>query len=447
MIRRKFLKNTVKGLPIVILPSWLASCDTENPSTGKSVIVIGAGISGLAAAVKLQAEGYQVTVLEAQDRVGGRLKTNRSLGLAFDEGASWIHGVDGNPITDLAQKAGMQLFETPDEYSAYDIGGKVIDSDRLSDTIDAYDQVVQTLQTKGNKNASFEAVFDTHYPQYVGDRLWRFLLSTFMTFDTGDLDKLSSTLYDEGEVFGGVEKIVANGYDTIANYLSKGLQIFLNERVSQIDYSGTKVQVTHHTSVSEADYVIITVPLGILKAQKIAFLPELPQSKQEAIAKVGMNCVNKFLLTWDNSFWDETQYIVYTPEEKDKFNYFVNLKKIQPEVNALMTFAYADYARATEKMTDDQIINEIMAHLQDIYGNNIPKPKAMLRTKWQNNENTFGAYAYTSVGTEMRHFDDLAAAVEDKLFFAGEHTSKAYFSTVHGAYLSGIREADKILSL
>jgi monoamine oxidase len=71
----------------------------------------------------------------------------------------------------------------------------------------------------------------------------------------------------------------------------------------------------------------------------------------------------------------------------------------------------------------------------------------MLRTKWQTNENSFGAYSYTAVGTEMKHFDDLAEDVGKKLFFAGEHTHIDYFSTAHGAYLSGIREADKITDL
>ena len=112
-----------------------------------------------------------------------------------------------------------------------------------------------------------------------------------------------------------------------------------------------------------------------------------------------------------------------------------------------MTFAYADYARQTETMSDSQVISEIMSHLKDVYGNSIPNPSNLLRTKWQNNENSFGSYSYTEVGTEMSHFDDLAEEVNDRLFFAGEHTEADYFSTAHGAYLSGIREADKIIAL
>ena len=112
-----------------------------------------------------------------------------------------------------------------------------------------------------------------------------------------------------------------------------------------------------------------------------------------------------------------------------------------------MTFAYADYARLTETMTDAQITDEIMLHLRDIYGNSIPNPTNLVRTKWQTNDNSFGAYSFTQVGTKMHYFDDLAEEINDKLFFAGEHTHIDYFSTAHGAYLSGMREADKIIDL
>ncbi|HNL06536.1 MAG TPA: FAD-dependent oxidoreductase, partial [Chitinophagales bacterium] len=77
----------------------------------------------------------------------------------------------------------------------------------------------------------------------------------------------------------------------------------------------------------------------------------------------------------------------------------------------------------------------------------IPNPTNLLRTKWNSNENSFGSYSYTAVGTKMEHFSDLAETVNDKLFFAGEHTNEDYFSNAHGAYLSGNREAEKIIDL
>jgi len=452
MQRRKFIKDTITGLPIVIItPSLLSSCNNEGDgqkTNSKTVIVVGAGISGLAAAKKLKDNGFNVIVLEAQSKVGGRLKTIRSLGVAFDEGASWIHGTAGNPITSLAQQAGMNTAFTDDEsILAYDIGGVLHSDSNFSDTEDKFYTVLETLKNNGSSTKSFETVFNELYPTFCNDRLWKFFLSTYLTFDTGDLNMLSSLLYNEGEEFGGEERISVNGYDTIPSYLAIGLNVQLNQKVTKIDYSNTKILVSHNGTVTEADYVLVTVPLGVLKANKIDFVPSLPNTKQNAIQKVGVNCVNKFLLTWETAFWDDEQYICYTPDIKDKFNYFVNVKKYQPTVNALMTFAYADKARQTENMTDQQIIEEIMTHLRDIYGNNIPYPKNILRTKWQTNEYSYGSYSYTAVGTEMRHFDDLAEEIDDKIFFAGEHTEIDYFSTAHGAYLSGIREADKIIAL
>ena len=129
MKRRTFILNALKSVPVVLtLPGMLSSCsedeETDVSAADKSVIIIGAGISGLAAANKLKERGFTVTVLEAQDKVGGRLRTDRSLGLAFDEGASWIHGPNGNPITSLAQQAGATTFLTDDEsLKVYDVNG------------------------------------------------------------------------------------------------------------------------------------------------------------------------------------------------------------------------------------------------------------------------------------------------------------------------------------
>ncbi|WP_305952403.1 FAD-dependent oxidoreductase [Emticicia oligotrophica] len=451
MQRRKFIKNSLSGIPILLTAPTILNCSCQDDNiipADKTVIIVGAGISGLAAANKLHEKGYKVTVLEAQDKIGGRLRTNRSLDIAFDEGASWIHGIEGNPITTLAQQAGMNTAFTDDEsIKSYDIGGVLRPQNVYATAEDEFYTILNSLNKKGNSTQSFETVFNNLYPTKAQDRLWKFLLSTYITFDTGDLDKLSSLLYNEGEEYAGIEKIAINGYDTIAQFLAKDINILLNQRVSKVDYTNTKTKITHNGTVTEADYVLLTVPLGVLKANTIQFLPALPSPKQTAIQKIGMSCVNKFLLTWNTAFWDDVQYISYTPEIKDKFNYFVNLKKVNPAANALMTFAYANYARQTETMTDAQVIDEIMSHLKDIYGNKIPNPTNMLRTKWQSNENSFGAYSYTAIGTEMKHFDDLAEEIDNKVFFAGEHTEIDYFSTAHGAYLSGIREADKIIDL
>ncbi len=451
MKRRKFIENTLKGVPLILfVPSLLSSCKKgEVKPNGKTVIVIGAGISGLASATKLIQEGFTVIILEAQEKVGGRLRTDRSLGVAFDEGASWIHGPSGNPITNLASESGASTFLTDnDNISTYDIDGSQYSDAILSDAEDEYDDALNDVINAGSQAEDFQSVFNSLYPSQADNRLWKYMLSAFLEFSLGgDISKLSSKFFDDDEVFNGDDLIITNGYDKIANHLAQELDIRLNTRVSTIDYTTEEVKVTADGNVITGDFVVVSVPLGVLKNNSINFSPSLPSDKLSAISKTNMGNVNKFLLVWDTAFWDiDLQYIGYTPETKGKFNYFLNANKFA-SVNALMTFAFGDYASITEGMSDVEIIDEIMSHLKSIYGDAIPNPTNMLRTKWGQNINSFGAYSYATVGTTTEDFDTLAESVNDRMFFAGEHTNRDYRGTVHGAYLSGEREAAKIIDL
>jgi monoamine oxidase len=452
MKRQKFIKYTLSGISLAVLnPILLASCskDEEVDFTDKKVIVIGAGISGLAAAKKLTQQGFSVVILEAQNKVGGRLRTDRSLGVAFDEGASWIHGPNGNPITDLAAASGANTFLTDnDNVEVYDINGTQYSDNDLTNAENQFENALDAVVNAGNQTQSFQTVFNSLYPTQGTNRLWKYMLSAFLEFSIGgDISELSSRYFYDDEEFDGADLIITNGYDKITDHLAEGLDVRLNTRVSSIDYTNTKVKITTQGNIIEGDYVIVTVPLGVLKTNAMSFSPSLPNNKLNAITNTKMGNVNKFLLVWDTAFWDTSlQYIGYTPETKGKFNYFLNVKKFSP-VNALMTFAFGDYATITESMSDSDIINDIMIHLKSIYGNSIPNPTSVLRTKWGQNINSFGAYSYATNGTTTSGFDILAESINNKLFFAGEHTNRDYRGTVHGAYLSGIREADKIIGL
>ena len=453
MQRRKFIKHTTTGLPLLFLtPTLLASCEKENEnvnSNEKTVVVIGGGISGLAAAKKLKEKGFTVIVLEAQEKVGGRIRTDRSLGVAFDEGASWIHGPIGNPITSLASQAGANTFLTSDDsVEVFNTNGTAYSDTVLTNTENQFKSALNAVRSGGTQTKSFQTVFNSLYPTQANDKLWKYMLSAYLEFDTGgDISKLSSKFFDDDEAYSGADVIITNGYDKVTDYLTTGLDIRLNTRVSSINYANAKVGITANGNKIEADYVVVSVPLGVLKNNAISFSPALPTNKINAISNTNIGNVNKFLLVWNTPFWDtKLQYIGYTPETKGKFNYFLNIKKFTP-ANGLMTFAFGDYATVTESMTDSQIINEIMLHLKGIYGNSIPNPSNFLRTKWGQNINSYGAYSYATNNSTSADFDTLADVVDNKVFFAGEHTERDYRGTVHGAYLSGIREADKIINL
>lgn len=453
MQRRKFLKNTITGLPTLLLtPMLLASCEKEDENinnSNKVVVIIGGGISGLTAAKKLKEKGFTVIVVEAQEKVGGRMRTDRSLGVAFDEGASWIHGPNDNPITNLASQSGANTFLTSDEsVKVFNTNGTVYSDTLLTSVENQFESALNAVRNTGNQTQSFQTVFNSLYPTNINNNLWKYMLSAYLEFNTGgDISKLSSKFFDDDEEFSGADVIITNGFDKVTNFLATNLDIRLNTRVSSINYTNTKITVTTNSNTIEADYVIVSVPLGVLKSNAITFTPALPINKINAINNTNMGNVNKFLLLWDTPFWDTNlQYIGYTPDTKGKYNYFLNIKKFTPS-NGLMTFAFGDYATTTENMTDIQIINEIMIHLKSIYGNNIPNPTNFLRTKWGQNINSFGAYTYATNGSTSINFDTLAQELNNKLFFAGEHTERDYRGTVHGAYLSGLREAEKIINL
>lgn len=454
MERRKFVLDTLKTIPLVLIaPHLFASDGKDEISTnpiGKTVLIIGAGIAGLAAAKKLKDKGFTVIVIESQEKIGGRLRTDRRLGIAFDEGASWIHGPNGNPITKLASQAGANTYLTDDDNLAvFDNNGTAYSETFLDSQYTEFENALNAVLGAGTKQQSFQTIFNSLYPTQANNRLWKYMLSAYLEFDTGgDISKLSSKHFYDDEAFRGKDVIVINGYDKVTNLLGEGLDIRLNSRVSEINYNETKSLVKVNENSIEADYVIVSVPLGVLKNNSISFQPSLPALKLSAIQNIQMGNVNKFLFIWNTPFWDTNiQYIGYTPDTKGKFNYFMNMMKFLPTINGLMTFAFGDYATVTETMTDDQINSEVMAQLKTIYGNSIPNSTTMLRTKWGQNINTFGAYSFATNGTTSADFDTMATEINNKLFFAGEHTERDYRGTVHGAYLSGIREADKIIAL
>jgi monoamine oxidase len=142
-----------------------------------------------------------------------------------------------------------------------------------------------------------------------------------------DVDWLSLYHWDEPYHFGGEEVIFPQGYDALAHGLAQALDVRLNHVVSKIEHGEQGVTVTTNRGEFEADQVVVTLPLGVLKRHALEFSPTLPTRKQQAIERLGMNVLNKVYLRFPAAFWreDDTDWIGYIAENKGEWAEALNI--------------------------------------------------------------------------------------------------------------------------
>jgi monoamine oxidase len=452
--RRRFLQFALLAGGSAMLPLWKIR-RVNAQSNDSRVVIIGAGVSGLAAARTLHDAGYQVTVLEGRDRIGGRVWTSRAMdGIPVDLGASWIHGIDDNPVSELAEEAGVETVATDfDNIIAYDVDGGILGEEDYEAMQAIYDEALEKAQAMIGETDEVislgEAIHRAAEEMALDDEQRRtldFMVTTIIEQEfAADVNFLSLEYWNSTDEPEGDHVLFPDGYDWLPKMLAEGIDIKLNQVVGRIEYGENGVTVMTADEIYEADFAIVTLPLGVLKSGVVAFAPELPENKQQAIQNLYTGVLNKVYLRFPDVFWDEESDIINYMSEGEK-GYWVDFLNLYPatEQPVLLAFNAGTYGLALEKLSDDEIIAAAMTSLRAVYGSEIPDPIDWQITRWGSDPFALGSYSSFGITATPDDIDALGEPLEDVLFFAGEATHPQYASTVLGALLSGYRAAQEV---
>jgi len=439
------------------------------------VLIIGAGWAGATAAKTLINAGRtNIKVLEARDYTGGRTHTvmesvwEGQEDYPVDIGSQWIHGITGNPISQIASAYGVSYRLTEYLQMIYNEGGP-ISSDEVSSLqgelysgSDGFIPYQAVLQTTTEVDQSLQSAAD----QYVASKsdpltlYKRNFLKFFMDNrigheSAGSLDDLSLWWWNSEEVFGGVDGFPQRGFSELFNAHAQGAVqdvIETKSRVTTIDTTGELVKVVYTDTATNQSKevmthkVLVTVPLGVLKKQSIGFTPALPEKTLTAISSVGMGLLNKVVMFWkDNNdiFWPKSiEWLgaIATSNSIEIYNaYPVNGGK-----PVLVAFAYGNYAKELEDTfgTDTaayqtEMTNQAMMVLRSMFGNSIPDPMLTKVTQWGKDDLAYGSYSFNKVGMSQKAREDMCTPLQNnRIFFAGEACNNDYFGTTHGEWPS-----------
>lgn len=396
-------------------------------------------------------------MLEGRARAGGRTSTVDVDGAKVDEGAAWIDGHKTNPLMALSARAGLATtradYVDPFRFRAYDQERGVwlgrVESFRH---IVAFARAAGKLMapdtaTAANLADRIDQIFDPQGGMNDAQRARRFLLRSSVESNWADrADLLGPHAAEIGTTYAGRESIIVGGYGRLVDVLVEGLDIRLGHVVDSIRHGAERVEVATSNGGFTGSHVIVTVPLGVLKAGAIEFDPPLPQIKVEAIERIGMGRLEKILLRFDEPFWrpdpDRAQNL-FNIQDGTPCPMFFDLSAGtgRPTLAALLTGDHGSRLAANP----EPVVAQALAALDAMFPGRVPRPRATHTTGWQLDPFTLGSDATIRPETTEQHFDDLLAPVGSRLLFAGEATNVQRLGYVDGAIDSGVREASRIL--
>lgn len=415
------------------------------------VLVIGAGASGLMAASILSERSFKVTVLEARDRIGGRICTlHNGFSIPVETGAEFIHGEQ--PLTmSLVEESKTVLSRLTGNHFRLS-KGELQHGDFFNEQ---WNYMLQELQ-KLKSDMSMASFLEEHFKQDDYNDLRESVKGFVEGFDAADLESVSAMALKEewSHTDDEHQYHIRNGYSALIHHLEKKVQstggiIILSSPVNEIQWSDGKVSVSIPDGhVYEADKVIVTIPLGVLQKDVIRFSPSLPKH-EKSFKNIGFGGVIKFLFEFNHPFW-ETQ--IKRPLKDIAFLFsdavIPTWWSQLPDKTPILTGWLGGPSTRSSVHTPEVLYEKAITSLSYIFNcpvNEIEKEiKQWHIADWLQDRYASGAYAYATVDThEARKI--LLTPVNNTIYFAGEAVyDGAAMGTVEAALVSGRDVALKI---
>ena len=441
-----------------------ASASRPSADARFDTVVVGAGVAGLVAARLLAAAGRTVVVLEARDRVGGRVSTERRDGLVTDLGASWVHGVMDSAVAAAAEAFGMRTVEftvggyqpdsRPITYYGPD-GEHLSDADArgFAEDVHALDATLLGVVAESAPDASYRDVTEAALALQAWDtervqRVREYLEHRSEEQYGAAIEDLAAHGLDD-DAIDGDEVVFPDGYDVLPRRLSEGLDVRLEHVVTSVRWSADGVEVAAQGPtgglVLHAGSAVVTVPVGVLQSEAFTIDPPLPEPVAGALSRLRMNAFEKVFLRFERRFWDEDVYAVRQqgPESR-RWHSWYDLTSAHGSPT-LLTFAAGPTAVEIRGWEDSRVVESILEQLRRLYGERVEQPTEVHITRWHEDPFTRGSYAYMTVGSTTEDHDALATPVGGVLHLAGEATWTDDPATVSAALHSGHRAAERVL--
>ncbi len=422
------------------------------------VVIVGAGIAGLAAASALRRAGIPHVVLEARDRIGGRLHTIDLAGTPVDLGGSWIHHPVGNPLTAFCDEHGVgrDPGDPIPSLSGYDQAeGRRLDHDAVASysevESEAFWDSVAALGNRLGPTATAHDAIEAHLEQRrltgaVARRARQELRAEVEACAPGrvtaqSLRWLAIDEPFEGDLFGDLPR---DGYRSVVHALAARVDVRLNTEVVSVDISADGVRVIcADGSIESGSHVVVTVPLGVLKRGSPRFNPPPPAAVQRAVERLGFGRYEKIALKFESPFWRDEglSHLIVFPFDEDESSMWVFDLDAFGAGPVLCAHLFHTLTGRALDQPSAAAVDWLKGVLSGVFGHPVPEPVATVVTAWADDPLTGGAYSHCPLGSHPSMLDLLAEPVHGRLLFAGEHTQSARVGYADGAYVSGLRAA------